>query len=372
MRIKSKPVIKFLFIILIILGGWYWYKLVKTKKPIGFIDYTSFSQKLDERINKELLSLGVSNENVLKKYHQKKSAENMCWLEITKEINIPSDCSLLVCKERISYAVEKIGGEIYSADFTESKGKLVITCGKDFKVLQNLILWQKRYLKKVKRPKYKIALVIDDLGYNKDVPDKFLKLNIPISFSILPREKYSTLLSKEIVKSGNQVLLHFPLEPKAYPKVDPGPWAVFVSMTTNKIRKVFFSNLESVPEACGVNNHMGSKFMEDEEKLRIFLGCVKEKDLFFLDSKTTNSCADKISKELGLKFARNEVFLDNKDDLDYVRKQLKLLYKKVLKKGSVIAIGHIQRQATPLALAEVIPTFRKKDIEFIFVSELVK
>ena len=55
-----------------------------------------------------------------------------------------------------------------------------------------------------------------------------------------------------------------------------------------------------------------------------------------------------------------------------MRKQLKLLYKKVLKKGSVIAIGHIQRQATPLALAEVIPTFRKKDIEFIFVSELVK
>ncbi len=367
MRKKSKSIIKFLFIILIILGGWYWHKLIKKKMPVDFVDYTFFSQKLDKRIDEELISLGFSNEDLLKKYHQQKKNETMCWLEITKEIKIPDGCSLSVCKERIIAAVEEIGGDIHEVDLAETGEKLKIICGKDSTILQNLILWRKR----IKEKKYRIALVIDDVGYNERFVDKFLKLDIPITFCILPREKYSTILSGKIAKAGKEVLLHLPLEPKAYPKINPGPWAIFTSMSAGKIKEIFFSNLESVPDAVGVNNHMGSRFMENGEKLKVLLACVKEKGLFFLDSNTTSSFADRISKDLGLKFAKNKVFLDNKDDINYVRKQLKLAYRKVLKEGNVVAIGHVQRKATPIVLAEEINILKEKGVEFVFVSELV-
>ncbi|MCK4533307.1 divergent polysaccharide deacetylase family protein [bacterium] len=369
MKKKSKSIIKYVFIILIVLGGWYWHRLIKQKIPADFGDYTLFSQKLDECINEELISLGIRNENLLKKYQQQKKTENMCWLEITKEIKVPDDCSLLVCKERIVAVVEDMEGDIYGVDLEESGNKLKITCGRNSKIFQNLILWKER----TKKPEYKIALVLDDLGYNNDLPDKFLKLNIPITFCILPRERYSTVLSDKIAKAGKEVLLHLPLEPKAYPEINPGPWAIFTSTDDSEIKKIFLSNLKSVPDACGVNNHMGSKFMENEEKLKVLLTCIKEKKgLFFLDSNTTNSAADKISGDLGLKFVKNKVFLDNKDDLNYIRKQLKVVYRKVLKEGTVVAIGHVQRKNTALALAEFILTLKGKNIKFIFVSELAE
>ncbi len=369
MKKRSRSINKYIFIILILIGGWYWYRLMKQKIPADFVDYTRFSQKLDEQINEELLSLGISNENLLKKYQQQKKIENVCWLEITKEINVPNDCSLSICKERIVAVIEDIGGDIYDAALEESGNKLKITCGQNSKIFQNLILWKE----KTKKPEYRIALVLDDLGYNNDLPDKFLKLGIPMTFSILPCEKYSTSLSKRIAKAGQEVFLHLPLEPKAYPKINPGPWAIFASMDDSEIKKIFLSNLKSVPDACGVNNHMGSRFMENEEKLKVLLTCVKEKKgLVFLDSNTTNSVADKISKDLGLKFVKNKVFLDNKDDINYIRKQLKVLYRKVLKEGTVVAIGHVQRKNTALALAEFIPTLKGKNIKFIFVSELAE
>ncbi len=369
MRKKSKSIIKYIFIILIILGGWYWHQLIKQKIPADFADYTRFSQKLDECINEELLSLGISNENLLKKYQQQKEAENMCWLEITKEIKVPDDCSLSICKERVVAVVEDIGGNIYDAALEQSGSKLKITCGQNSKIFQNLILWKE----KTKKAEYRIALVLDDLGYNNNLPDKFLKLGIRMTFSILPREKYSTSLSKKIAKIGQEVLLHLPLEPKAYPKINPGPWAIFTSMDDSEIKKIFLSNLKSIPDACGVNNHMGSRFMENEEKLKVLLTCIKEKKgLFFLDSNTANSVADKISKDLGLNFVKNKIFLDNKDDINYIRKQLEAVYRKVLKEGTVVAIGHVQRKNTALALSEFISTLKGKNIKFIFVSELAE
>ena len=42
-----------------------------------------------------------------------------------------------------------------------------------------------------------------------------------------------------------------------------------------------------MPHAIGFNNHMGSKFTEDERLMKVVIDTAKQRGVFFLDSKTT-------------------------------------------------------------------------------------
>ncbi|PVX00877.1 divergent polysaccharide deacetylase family protein, partial [Campylobacter jejuni] len=80
----------------------------------------------------------------------------------------------------------------------------------------------------------------------------------------------------------------------------------------------------------------------------------KNQNIFFVDSKTIgNSKADKIAKELNVPYIQRDVFLDNEDDVNYVKKQLESAVKLTQKKGFVIAIGQ-PRKKTFKALAKKI------------------
>ena len=94
-------------------------------------------------------------------------------------------------------------------------------------------------------------------------------------------------------------------------------------MKRDVLIKEFRMDLSFVPGAEGFNNHEGSKATEDEEMMREVLGQAKEKNLFFIDSRTSSkSVALRIARELGVPGARRTVFLDNNDDVDYICGQL--------------------------------------------------
>ena len=45
--------------------------------------------------------------------------------------------------------------------------------------------------------KVRVAIVIDDMGYDKKIFRKFVDLGIPLTFSVLPGERFSTPIAKE-------------------------------------------------------------------------------------------------------------------------------------------------------------------------------
>ncbi|MHB9155430.1 MAG: divergent polysaccharide deacetylase family protein, partial [Endomicrobiales bacterium] len=114
-----------------------------------------------------------------------------------------------------------------------------------------------------KTPGRRVALVIDDVGYTSDV-SAFLELGVPVTLAILPHERHSKTVAAQL--SGMQVpfILHLPLEPLRYPEADPGFAALLLRMDEAEIRRQFLSDLSSVPGVCGVSNHMGSAFSENE------------------------------------------------------------------------------------------------------------
>ena len=186
----------------------------------------------------------------------------------------------------------------------------------------------------------KIAIIIDDLGYQKEIAERIISLDFPVTISILPFLPHSQIVAQMAKEKGLTILLHLPMEPQNS-NVNPGQGAIFSTMTEEEIRNKMLANFQELPYVDGINNHMGSKATENTAVMRIVLNEVRERGLFFIDSMTSpNSVGYMLSKQMGIKTAYRSVFLDNDQDIDYIRSQVNLLKDFAEKYGTAIAIGH--------------------------------
>jgi hypothetical protein len=215
------------------------------------------------------------------------------------------------------------------------------------------------------------AFVIDDVAYETVSMDRFTALGIPLTFAILPREKHSAELSRIATGQHFPVMLHLPMEPKDIVHNDPGPSALLLKMPEEELKSQFERDAASVPNIVGINNHMGSAFTEDEARMRLVLGWVKKRNLYFLDSHTTGrSTGCRAAGEVGVPCLVNQTFLDNADDVKSIEAQLDVVMRLAVKKGQTIAIGHYRRKHLVEALMAKIPEFRSRGIQIVFIPAL--
>ncbi|MGC8977008.1 MAG: divergent polysaccharide deacetylase family protein [Candidatus Ratteibacteria bacterium] len=225
--------------------------------------------------------------------------------------------------------------------------------------------------KKIEK-KGEVAIIIDDVGWNISIIKEIEKINQPLTLSILPKAPYSKEILKELKDKNYELLLHLPLEPTPPSQcLDKG--LIKVDMSDEEISKTFEDNVKDfLPYVKGVNNHMGSLYTINEEKMRVLLENIKEKNLFFVDSLTNpKSCGYKIAKELGIKTGKRDVFLDISSDPEEINKKIDQLLKIAKEKGSAIAIGHAKTQ-TINVLKERISDFEENGIKIVPVSSLVE
>ena len=112
-------------------------------------------------------------------------------------------------------------------------------------------------------------------------------------------------------------------------------------MSRRQIRKVFAENMAEVPFVVGINNHMGSRFTQNRAAIKTFMGLIRNGEMFFLDSRTSqNSVGFSTAREMGIKTAKRNVFLDNVRDTGKIKVQLGKLLDIAERQGSAIAIGH--------------------------------
>ena len=225
--------------------------------------------------------------------------------------------------------------------------------------------------------KGKVAIVLDDWGYNSSDLALLYDINRPVTVAILPNLRYSEKIAMEARSRGYETLLHLPLE--SWNNEIPEKGSIYCSMGSEEILGKLKTGLDSVPGVSGVNNHQGSKGTENANLMKIILAEIKKKKLFFLDSVTTGrSICKSVAEEVKLKYARRDVFLDepssklsDKEQILYMQKKLNELSNLAMHKGLAIAIGH-DKKITLKVLKEVMPQMEKQGIKFIFVSESMK
>jgi len=212
--------------------------------------------------------------------------------------------------------------------------------------------------------KPRIALIIDDIGASLTHAKRFLELNIPISFAVLPHLAKSEESACLIHQEGHEIMLHQPMEPRD-PGLSPGPGALYVGDEAKRISHIVEENISSIPFATGMNNHMGSRFTACPKEMLETLQVAKSKGLFFVDSLTAgDSKGFKTAKTLHMPSTSRDVFLDNRVELDAIVHQLHHLNEIALRHGQAVGIGH-----PFIETARAIGLFLKglKDAEFPFV-----
>lgn len=218
----------------------------------------------------------------------------------------------------------------------------------------------------------KMAIVIDDLGSDREIAREILQLNLPITFSILPFSSHSKTIAKEAHRNGREIILHLPMEPHGYPQTQPGEGVLLCEMDESALLRQLSKDIEAVPYISGVSNHMGSRLMEDPEKLRIVLSELKRRGLFFLDSRTTpQTLGFQTAKGLGLRSTERTAFLDHSLDENSIKQKIDELIQHAFSTGRAIGIGH-PHAPTIKTLREAIPKIKEKGIEIVPLSSLME
>ena len=214
-----------------------------------------------------------------------------------------------------------------------------------------------------------LIFVFDDGGQNLAHLESFLKLPIPITIAVLPRLVHSVESAQKIRNSGNELILHQPMQ-ALNSKVNPGPGAITPQMSEDEIIATLFYNINEIGPIAGMNNHEGSAITADAEKMAVILKMANEEGIYFLDSRTNSETkVPYVSNLMGYSYYERNIFLDNEKTNENALQELKKGLAIANKNGSVIMIGHIWSASfLPDFLLEVIPELQEKGYTFCTVS----
>jgi hypothetical protein len=216
-----------------------------------------------------------------------------------------------------------------------------------------------------------VALVVDDMGNSLEALDELLGLGESVTISVLPYSLHSRETAEIAHREGIEVLLHLPLESLNNHDSEAGMEGLIHSgMSEGEVRKTMADNLDQVPYIKGVNNHMGSKVTADEALMRTILEPLKEKGLFFLDSRTSGkSVAYSVARDMGIPAESRQVFLDADGKSELIKERLLELFRLAQKEGRAIGICHPFRE-TLQTLKENFHLLKDYGLEAVFASEL--
>lgn len=215
-----------------------------------------------------------------------------------------------------------------------------------------------------------LVFVFDDAGQNSAQLEKYVTLPFPVTVAVLPGLIHSKTCADRIRKSGNEVMLHQPMQAINL-NVNPGPKAITPSMDSAQISQLVRQNIAEVGPVAGMNNHEGSLISEDEMKIGTVMQIAKELGVFFLDSRTTSQTrVPQASMALGIPYYERNVFLDNNKDKTEIIKEVKRGLDIANTKGVVIMIGHVwAADVLPGVLIELYPALKSKGYTFSTVSK---
>jgi len=218
----------------------------------------------------------------------------------------------------------------------------------------------------------RVAIIIDDLGYQLEAGQRAIGLPGPIAFAVLPGTPRAVSLARWAHEHGKEVLLHLPLQANSDGK-DDEPAGIDLDMSREAVGATFEVALNSVPHVVGVNSHRGSLLTRHPGHMQWLMEEIGARDdLFFVDSYTTAaSVALQIANEASVSAVRRDIFLDPDKSPETVARQFERMKLLARKRGFVVAIGHPYK-ATLELLEKELPKLSDQGIELVPISELVK
>lgn len=221
-------------------------------------------------------------------------------------------------------------------------------------------------------PAARLAIVIDDVGYREAVADELHALNIPITAAVIPFAPYAAEEAAKIKGYGLEAIIHLPMQPAGKENHTPRNEFVFVDSSDEEIAALLRQARAVVPDAAGLNNHMGSLVTANREAMQRVLQQIRRERLFFIDSKTTAATAGyALARQMGIKTRLRDIFLDDIPEYAHSMNQIRQLVGLARQNGSALAIGH-PFESTLRALRDSLPALQSGGVRIVFASELLE
>lgn len=218
----------------------------------------------------------------------------------------------------------------------------------------------------------RIALILDDAGGEGASQWLFLDLPMKLNFAVIPGQPQSHRFAVRARAAGHTVLVHMPMQPRdgEAPELKSGRMLA-PGMTVREIDRLLDEAGRSVPGAVGVNNHMGSLATADRNLMRMLMGRLRQRNLFFVDSRThAASVAAAEAVAAGMPSRVRDIFIDHEATRAYIENAVLELARMAFDRGQAIAIGHVTHLETWQVLRDLLPLLEAKGIRFVSVAEL--
>jgi len=220
-------------------------------------------------------------------------------------------------------------------------------------------------------PGPRLAIVVDDFGYDPVRDAEWLDFPERITVSVMPHGPSSKSFAASARSHGFGVILHVPMEPEGAVADRTEPYLLRRGMPPEEIASRFARMAADVPQANGVSNHMGSAFTSDLAAMAAFAQAVKGKGFFFVDSVTSAGTVGIMAMEqAGVLAIRRDVFLDDDGRPEEMRRQWAAATALAKERGQAVLLCHSRRE-TRMALLELLPQLRKEGIRPVAVEELL-
>jgi polysaccharide deacetylase 2 family uncharacterized protein YibQ len=325
---------------------------------------------IDYSIYESLYQSGIQEKDIFFLNVQPRNENGSFWDFTELLIKCPDASSARRLESTISQDLSALGAKIRLRDEKGPDGRIICHVYSEGFYTHKIDIVSDSEHPTVDNVRPKLAIIIDDLGYDSKIASSFIQLDLPLSFSVLPCAPFTKRISAQANQEGCELILHLPMEPRNFPSVNPGPGALFLSMNEDEILRILDQNLREVQGVQGVNNHMGSLFTENEGKMLIVLKALKRRNLFFVDSRTTSGTVGfELAKKIGLPTAGRSVFLDNDLSRKAIKIQIERLCNMARHTGFAIGIGHPHKETLEM-LEEYCPRI-KAEFCVVPVSELL-
>lgn len=187
--------------------------------------------------------------------------------------------------------------------------------------------------------KPRIAIIIDDMGYDQTHSRQALTLPAGVTYSFIPLAPYTASLATLASQQRQEIMLHLPMESLGGPTRETR--LLRSSMSRQQLLAAFNTHLAALPQAVGINNHMGSRLTADTDAMSVIMEAIKPTGLYFIDSRTTAATvAATLAERHHISQLSRDVFLDNIDTPTAIEAAFDSLLTKARLQGYAIAIGH--------------------------------
>jgi hypothetical protein len=219
----------------------------------------------------------------------------------------------------------------------------------------------------------KIAFVVLDADPQyENLYRTYLRSPVPFTFAVRSDLPATGRITRDLRHAKREIFLHLAMEPRGYPRLDPGKDAILLDLTQVEIEDRIARGLSVVAPSRGVISRLGGAAVNDADVMRAVLGELRRRDLPFVDAHGAGpSMVEEIGEEVGARTLALGATLDGSGNTPAsVRARLKQLVQTAMQRGALIVSVHPSAVILGVLESER-EALRAQGVDMVPASEIV-